>query len=389
MKSIHAQHQTAGLAPRLFLALGACLVLFASSCSQKVNIVLEAEVPGLRPALASLATEYSRQSRLKLELAPEGSLPSGPALVVAWRPLVPGAASPSRPIALERIRKGGFASAFALEGLEGGEASWQALPLLIDVWGLSIAGEDPAKAKLLDPSDLARLAKAGGPILAPGAEAGTRQALFWLSSKGKPRSAFLASLVREPSASPEARSLYASFVALEKSSLLHPDSLRFRQADVDNLLSNAGKTAVYGAYSAQRTLGRTGPRAFRPLGLPLGEGGYGMAVAVLEARIWGESRAATGAEAFALWLLEPGRQKRLGEATGLLAANFNSPNLDVQAALARDLAIRAQAFLPVDPGAGRGQAQPVWQGVLDLLVARPLDWEAALPASLAASPGKQ
>lgn len=369
--------------PPAVLALLACLIL--SSCGQKVSLVLEAESPGLRPALARLAAEYSRQSRLRLELAPEGSLPSGPGLVVGWRPLEPGAPAPSRPIPPERIRKGGFASAFALEGLEGGEAPWKALPLLIDVWGLSVAGEDPAKAKLLDPRDLARIAKASGPIVAPGAEAGTRQALFWLSAPAKPRSAFLVGLVLEPSASPEAKSVYASFVALARSPVLHPDSLRFRQADVDNLLSSSGKTAVFGPYSAQRTLGKAGPRAFRPLGLSLGEGGYALAAAVLEARIQGEGRAGAGAEAFALWLLEPGRQKALGEATGLVAANFNAPNLDVQAALARDLAIRAQAFLPVDPGAGRGQDQPSWQAVLDLLVARPQDWEAGLAASL----GKQ
>lgn len=364
--------------PRAILALLVSLLL--ASCAPRATLVLESGPPGLRPALVRLAAEYSRQSRLRLEVAPEGSLPSGAVVGLGWRPLVQGLAPPSRPIDLGRIRKVGFASAFALEGLEGGDASWTALPLLLDVWGLSVAGEDPGKAKLLDPTELARQAKAGRPIVAAGAEAGTRQALFWLAASGKPRSSILTGLVLEPTGSPEAKALYASFVSLGKSPLLHPDSLRLRQADVANLLVSSGSTPVYAAYSAQRTLATAGPRAFRPLGLPMGEGGYALAAAVLEARVRGEGRAAAGAEGFALWLLEPARQKALGEATGLIAANFNAPNLDVQAALTRDLAIRAQAFLPVDPEAS--QAQSPWQAVLDLLVSRPLDWEGALAASL-------
>jgi hypothetical protein len=284
------------------------------------------------------------------------------------------------------LRQAGFGTAQGF--VEGGE-SFIRLPLLWDAWGLGGSASRLASLngdKAFSWKDRADIAAARLSILAPGGEAGTRQALFWLSDAALPEKAAMSDLMtgRASMTAAPNKAFFASFAALGSDKALFPGTLHYRAADVSNGASRSANALVMGSYSWQRTLPSEEARWFRPLAYTQ-EGGYAMPVALLAGRVEGKGRAAKRAADFLLWLCQPEQQRALSEASGLMACNFNAPNLDVQAARCREAATGASAIVLIDPEPSR-PLEKSWDSLLWALLSRSSEWERVL--SEFGAPGK-
>jgi hypothetical protein len=356
----------------------ALLAALLSSCSSRAVLVMEGGSPELKGAVTRLAAEYSKKSGLSIS-APEAKAGGqGAVITLGWE--FPGqeiSAGRFR-IPASSLRQAGFGTAQSL--LEGGE-SYVRLPLLWDAWGLGGSASRLASLngdKAFSWKDRAGVATARLSILAPGGEAGTRQALFWLSDASLPENAAMSDLMtgRASVTAPPNKALFASFAALERDGVLFPGTLHYRAADVANGASRSANALVMGNYSWQRSLPSGEARGFTPL-VYTQEGGYAMPVALLAGRVEGKGRAAKRAADFLLWLSRPEQQRALSEASGLMACNFNAPNLDVQAARCRETATGASAIVLIDPEPS-GVVEKRWDSLLWTLLSQSSEWERVL-----------
>jgi len=360
------------------LCLAALFAASLSSCSSRAVLVMEGGSPELKRAVARLAAEYSKRGGLSISALSAKAAGRGAVITIGWE--FPGQETSARQfrVPAASIHKAKFGTAQSL--VESGEA-FTMLPLLWDAWG--IGGSASRLASLNDDKtfswkDRAGIVAARLLILAPGGEAGTRQALFWLSDAALPGKADVSDLMtgRAFAAGAPNKAFFESFAALERDKALFPGTLHYRAADVSNGASRSANVLVMGSYSWQRTLPSEEARGFRPL-VYMQEGGYAMPVALLAGRVEGKGRAAKRAADFLLWLCQPEQQRALSETSGLMACNFNAPNLDVQAANCRDVATGASAIVLIDPEPS-GPLGERWDSLLWALLSRSSEWERVL-----------
>jgi hypothetical protein len=362
------------------------IALLSFSCSSRAVLVMEGGSPELKGAVTRLAAEYSKKGGLSISALDAKASAQGALIAIGWE--FPGQGVVARQVRIpaSSLREAGFATA---QSFIEGEDALSRVPLLWDAWGLGGSASRLASLngdKAFSWKDRADIAAARLSILAPGGEAGTRQALFWLSDVALPGKSVISDLMtgRAFAAGAPNKAFFESYAVLERDKALFPGTLHYRTADVSDGASRSANVLVMGSYSWQRTLPSEEARGFKPL-VYTQEGGYAMPVALLAGRVEGKGRAAKRAADFLLWLCQPEQQRALSEASGLMACNFNAPNLDVQAASCREVATGASAIVLIDPEPS-GPLDERWDSLLGAVLSRSSEWERVL--SEFGAPGK-
>lgn len=362
------------------LVAAAIMAAACASCAPRMDISVDASAPGLRDAMVRLANDYSRTTgrRITLRDAGKASTAKAAMIVIDWGYL-PSKEAPSSAVIEARDPDGHpIATAYALSAWADQGGQWSEAPLLWDCWGLAVF---PSGTEKTSPRGIFawRDRKTFLPptvFVAAGGEAGTRQALFWLSDHPLPVGADRVKLMSgaaDPLSAPW-RDVFAGFPALAADPQLGRDAFHYADADLGNLAALPGTKAILGPYSRLRTLPASTTRAFTPLVYPL-EQGYALPVAVLTARISGRTDPGGRAGNFIRWLLKPENQRALSEATGLMAVNFGAPLLDPQALSARDAATGAAEILPIDPEPRGSRLSVAWDLLVSHLAEAPAQWE--------------
>jgi hypothetical protein len=348
-------------------------------------VELRSASPELRAALEKEAADYSKGYKVRITfLAPrDGKAALGrPDLVIGWDFF--GSGKGDVPIAARELASVPYGTAEAFGKDARGAGGWDEVPLLWDAWGIAsapaatAAADKPRSAQGVYWADRAAYRRSGLSLIGPGAESGLRQALFWAPADGSDR-ASMYSLALDGRLEAGKR-LFESFSALDRDAALAKDALRLTRADLSAVAANPSGFAWLGSYSWARKAVPTSRLDFKPLAIAA-KGGYTLPASVLAGAVASKGRSSEAAKRFLLQLCEPEAQRRLGEATGLMAANFNAPNLDPNSFAARESAIGASGIVTIDPEPIPGSRAAGFDSLLGAIAARPGEWERALAES--------
>jgi len=390
---------TRAVAPAAALFVAA-LGLSLTGCASRAALVIHAASPELRQELAVLAERYTRTAGLQVVPA-EAPVAGAADIEIGWAFPVeraaqaaqaaqasPGAPT-ARPLSDQTLRRSGYGTALAFERWARGDGGWRALPLLWDAWGVAGPAGSPrgaGAARTFTWKDRDLLVRTGAGVVAPLGEPGVRQAWYWFSSGALPGDGTVQSILAggPPRSSEPASGYFKSFAASGRDPLLSPDhgNTRLSAPDVENFARNGGADRLLGSYRSLRRISAVGaastiPREFTAIVYGAPEG-YAMPVSVLVGRVTGSGAAAERAWQFLLWLASTENQKALSNASGYMAANFAAPNLDPDAAEARQAAVKAARVVFVDPEPRADSAAASWDSLLERVLARPADWQHAV-----------
>jgi hypothetical protein len=346
-----------------FLLLAAFLSLLFASCGRaRLYVQLQTQDPKIAAAVTTAVAAWRAASpgAAAIEMWPSGRGAPGPrarVIHIGFRALAP---SPAATPVLDSLdadfgEKSGLATGLAIERwARGSDRSWSCIPLLWDVWGVSHpAGRLPGAGSALEWSTLGKVPGITGALVTAGASPAGRQALMAYLAAQDGLTAELRSLQagHAGESTAGARSLFSAWVTADRGALFYPDTLRFAEADVENLAhgSGGGGLVLLESYRAAFSLPGSAARAFTALPSALGSGKYALVGTILAAWVTGPKADTASAEGFLGSLLTPETQKALSIETGLMPVNFHAPVLEGTNAAIVALALRAEAVLGVNP----------------------------------------
>jgi hypothetical protein len=391
--AVRGARGTPAAAPLLSLfAIMACAFFLAACGQPRVYVQFHTQDPVIQAAVKNAVAAWHDASpgTAPVEMWPTGrGAPGQRAQVihVGFRALAPSVATSA---ALEGLgadfgERSGLATGLAIERwARAADGTWTCAPILWDVWGISYQdGGVSVASGGLEWSALGSVRGMTGALVVAGASPAGRQALLAYVAAQNGLTGELESLYAAKAGSRTAGtdSLFSAWVTADRATLFYPDTLRFAEADVDNLAGGpgGGGLVILTSYRKAFLPGGSAQRAFIAVPAALGSGKYALVGTILAAWVTGPKGASASAESFLAYLLSPGAQRALSIGTGFMPANFTAPVLEGTNAAILALALRAEAVLGVNPEPADEPAVKALDDALAAIRADPANWASHIP----------
>jgi hypothetical protein len=328
-------------------------------------------------AAASFDAGHPLGPRLVVREAAVPPRPDSAQLHLGWRSAAPDPrAEPGLlPLPADFAKRNSLSLPLALENwAKGGGSTLRALPLFWNPWG--VAGDRLTQA----PSWEALLGRAGAArsLVLPGGTPYGRQALFagLALGRGGEEALLRAQEGRLRFRDPAFASLLPAFIELERRPLFHTDTMRFSEADLDNLrsLPEASKLFFLRDYRSSKK-----GEIFKSLRFEAADGSYALISAAWVGYYSGPKGSSSRAFDFLAFLCAPERQGSLARALHLLPANIATPRLDPIHAELEAALLRARALVLVDPEPAAEKRVASWDAALSHILGDPERWQTLLP----------